>query len=689
MFANSVKSLIFAVFGCLLVAAVGLAGFNVASAVATYRDAARTNKLAVLDKELFDSTVTVRNQRGNLQSAILGLDEARPAILEVRDILAKENAEATKALAATEIDNNALGRALATAFDAIAPNFAAVEAEAAKPRASRSLAPTQAWYDATTRYIDALLAVSAFVSNQVRMGDTEIAELVQVRRFAWSIRDRYGIQCSLIRSNINSGAALSPAVSTQLAEVGGLLRTSFAMVDEILARPGAARSVVDAVATSRQNVTAARSRIEDIARNLGKDDKPVMAPAEWNSFCQGPFASIIAVANASLDGAIARAASLRDAALRGAAISCAIMALTIALCLYGVVAIRRRFARPVETILDAISILGRREYGAAVPNLGSDEFGAMSAALEQLRQGAAEAERLAAAEAAERERQLKRAERLDGQCRRFEGDADKTLADLRGSTATLRSVSETMRKLATDSKQQADIVSRAATDATSGVNTVAAATEQLSASIQEISRQVQISSNEAKAAVRHADDTNRVVLALDAAAQKIGDVVKLINQIAGQTNLLALNATIEAARAGDAGKGFAVVASEVKNLATQTGKATEDIARQIAEIQAATQQAVDAIGRVHASITGIDANVAAIAAAVEEQGAATKEISQNVQQVAAGTQEVTETIHRVAEASGKTGQAAEVVSNAVESVDTGARMLDSSVDGFIKEVKAA
>jgi methyl-accepting chemotaxis protein len=190
------------------------------------------------------------------------------------------------------------------------------------------------------------------------------------------------------------------------------------------------------------------------------------------------------------------------------------------------------------------------------------------------------------------------------------------------------------------------------------MQTVAAAAEQLSASIAEISRQVAQSAKISGKAVDDAQRTDTIVRALAEGAQKIGDVVGLITSIAGQTNLLALNATIEAARAGDAGKGFAVVASEVKNLASQTAKATEEIGTQISQIQAATKDAVDAIGSITRTIEGISAIATTIASAVEEQGSATSEIARSVHQTAHAAQDVTVNITGVNRAAGETGEAA-------------------------------
>jgi methyl-accepting chemotaxis protein len=220
------------------------------------------------------------------------------------------------------------------------------------------------------------------------------------------------------------------------------------------------------------------------------------------------------------------------------------------------------------------------------------------------------------------------------------------------------------------------------------VQTVAAATEELTSSIQEIGRQVAQSSTMARRAVDEARETDRQIQGLASSAEAIGEVINLITDIAGQTNLLALNATIEAARAGEAGRGFAVVASEVKNLATQTARATDEIGSKITEIQNSTQQAVGAIQNIAQVIEELNQIAAAIAAAVEEQTAATAEIARNVQEASRGTTDVSGNILSVTEAAKETGLAAGQVLDAATVLGRQSQTLNGEVDQFIAQVRA-
>jgi methyl-accepting chemotaxis protein len=348
----------------------------------------------------------------------------------------------------------------------------------------------------------------------------------------------------------------------------------------------------------------------------------------------------------------------------------------------------RTVATPIVAITAAMQRLARHDLSTAIDGLDRhDEIGAMAKAVAIFKSSMIEAERLGTAQREEQNHKERRAGRIAELNATFDRSATGAL-DLLASAATeLCATAGDMAATAVRASSQASTVASAADEAAVNVQTVAAATEELSSSIQEITRQVTKSSTIAGQAVREAEQTGTTVKSLSDAAQKIGQVVQLINNIASQTNLLALNATIEAARAGEAGKGFAVVASEVKGLATQTARATDDIAAQVSAMQSATLEAVEAIGRIDRTIAEMNEISTTIAAAMEEQGAATREIARNVDQAASGTATVSRNISEVIKAADDTGTAAEAVLAASDQLSRQTEGLRGDYQTFIQDVQ--
>ena len=271
----------------------------------------------------------------------------------------------------------------------------------------------------------------------------------------------------------------------------------------------------------------------------------------------------------------------------------------------------------------------------------------------------------------------------------FEGAVGEIIETVSSASTELEASASTLTTTAERSQELSTVVAAASEEASTNVQSVASATEEMASSVGEISRQVQESARMAGDAVGQARTTTERVSELSKAASRIGDVVELINTIAGQTNLLALNATIEAARAGEAGRGFAVVASEVKALAEQTAKATGEIGQQISGIQAATQESVGAIREISGTIERLSEIASTIAAAVEEQGAATQEISRNVQQAAQGTQQVSSNITDVQRGATETGSASTQVLSAAQLLSGDSNRLKLEVGKFLNSVRAA
>jgi methyl-accepting chemotaxis protein len=369
----------------------------------------------------------------------------------------------------------------------------------------------------------------------------------------------------------------------------------------------------------------------------------------------------------------------------------ATIALAAALCIAMGYIIVSGVSRPISAMTEAMRRLAGGDMSAPIPGVErKDEIGKMASAVlvfkdnaietERLRTEQAEAEKLAAEHRKRDMHQLADA---------FEGAVGQIIETVSSASTELEAAASTLTSTAKRSQQTTTAVAAASEEASTNVQSVASATEELSSSVNEISRQVQDSAQMATAAVDQARKTNDRVSELSKAAARIGDVVELINTIAGQTNLLALNATIEAARAGEAGRGFAVVASEVKALAEQTAKATGEIGQQIAGIQSATQDSVGAIKEISGTIERLSEISSTIAAAIEEQGAATQEISRNVQQAAQGTHAVSANITDVQRGASETGSASSQVLSAAQSLSQDSNRLKLEVGKFLNTVRAA
>ncbi len=271
----------------------------------------------------------------------------------------------------------------------------------------------------------------------------------------------------------------------------------------------------------------------------------------------------------------------------------------------------------------------------------------------------------------------------------FEGSVHGVVKTLGSAVDHLRGNAKTLASAAEQANNRSMAVANAAEQASSNIERVAAAAEEMSATVSEISRQVKESESVAARAVEEANNTNSIVSGLATAAQKIGDVIKMINDIASQTNLLALNATIEAARAGDAGKGFAVVAGEVKNLANQTAKATDEIQSLVSGMQSVTEQVVEAILEIGETIEKMSNISETIAHTVEQQSLATHEISGNIQETSTRTREVSDNIGEVSRAISETGRMASDVMSEADDLANQSDRLRGEVDGFTNKVKAA
>ncbi|WP_315765232.1 MULTISPECIES: methyl-accepting chemotaxis protein [unclassified Bradyrhizobium] len=350
----------------------------------------------------------------------------------------------------------------------------------------------------------------------------------------------------------------------------------------------------------------------------------------------------------------------------------------------------RSVSQGIASIITPMQALGAGDLSAEVPHRGeTTEIGAMADTLQVFKEALIAKKAADEAAAHDAEAKIERGRRVDNITRQFEATIGDIVNTVSSASTELEHSAASLSSTANRSQQISTMVAAASEEASTNVQSVASATEELSSSITEISRQVQDSARMALEAVEQARMTNDRVGELTKAAARIGDVVELINTIAGQTNLLALNATIEAARAGEAGKGFAVVATEVKALAEQTARATDEIGQQVSGIQAATQESVGAIKAISGTIEKLSEISSAIAAAVEEQGAATQEISRNVQQAAQGTELVSSNVVDVQRGATETGSASSQVLGAAKSLAQDSDRLKREVAQFLQSVRAA
>jgi methyl-accepting chemotaxis protein len=574
-------------------------------------------------------------------------------------------------------------------------HFLALEDESwaafAKPAAQRRESLNKEYMEVATKLIETLEKMSARMFASVKFSDPVIDQLMGMKEIAWIVRN-FGGEASLLISNSIVAGQLAPDGPAKYMKNVGATEGGWQALESLAAGsalpPALAKTISEAKAKYfGQDYTALRDRMFAAVRD-GK--KPELTPSEWAPVTVGHLASLLTVAEGALDAAKDHAESRHAAAMRDLIVEITLLLAALAFAVGCMMAVRRRVLAPLQAIKNAMLKVANGDLTAEAPfSDRTDEIGALAGALATFKANAVEKGRIENEQRDRHGQATQRQKTIEASIVSFEaqiGDALKALSDAAGQ---MRSTSDEMSAISHQTNGQVSSAAQASEEASTNVQTVAASSEELSASISDISRQVTHAAGIAGRAVDETKQTDGTVQGLAESAERIGEVVKLINDIAGQTNLLALNATIEAARAGEAGKGFAVVASEVKSLANQTAKATEEISAQIAAVQKVARDAMDAIKGIGNTIGEVSAVATSIASAVEEQGAATQEITRNTQEAARRTREASANITGVTDGANATGVAAQNVKSAAEALGQRTDQLRRQVDDFLATIRAA
>ena len=560
-----------------------------------------------------------------------------------------------------------------------------------KPKAERRERLADEFQTLTTDLLELLDKVATEIIVATKRTDPLVDQMMQIKQLAWVTRNGAADLSVLVSNGLATGQ-LPPDALLKHAALSSLSQTAWADLQDVASGPALPPALVAAIADGQKAMFAPDfvNIREKLLKQQLAGEKPDMTAVQWSELSVQHLDSMLVLARAALGAASEHAAAERSAAGRDLMIQLAILLGALAVAMASMMTVSRWVVGPLHRIRDAMLKVAAGDLSADVSFAGrSDEIGALAGALGTFKQNAADKARFEGEEKVRHEQAAARQTAIESHIKAFEGQMRDALEALGSASGQMLSTSDGISKTVDRSTQQVKAVVSASEEASGNVQTVAASAEELSASIAEISQQVARAASIAGRAVEETRQTDGTVQGLAETAGKIGDVVKLINDIAGQTNLLALNATIEAARAGEAGKGFAVVASEVKSLANQTAKATEDISAQIAAVQAVTKDTVDAIKRIGGTIGEVSAVATSIASAVEEQGAATQEISRNTQSAAKRTQDVSEHMTGVSQGAVATGEAATGVKSAAEALGEQANRLRAQVNDFLAKIRAA
>jgi methyl-accepting chemotaxis protein len=692
----SVNTLLSSVIGILAATIVVLLALGAWDSWNRYTTINRITAVVETTSHLFKALHNLRYDRSNTNRDLLADRQLSGVSALVKTAREQENAALKAALVSLATVEFADQKTAHADLTARVNKLLALQDESAaafvKPKAERRADLAKDYMSETGAMLTALDKLSSQLNQLVKLQDSFIDQMMALKQLAWIMRNASG-DASLGVTNALAGLPIPPDAMALYTGHVGKTDGAWAALEDLVAGmslPAGLKKSIDTVKQEFYSREYIELRTNILKAKIAGTD-PGIAMEKWTPFTIAKLALVVNAAESALDTAKDYAATQRSAAIQSLAVQCGLLVIAIIFGGAMMLTVSRRVTKPLAMIQSVMMRLAKGDLTAEVSFAGrKDEIGALAQTTDVFRSSMTEAARLRGEQdEAERRANSQRKAEMQQLANEFEKAVGGIVATVSSAASELESAAGQLTQTADTTQQLSGMVASASEEASANVQSVASAAEEMSASVSEISRQVHESSKIADEAVAQARKTDARILELSNSAGRIGDVVKLITEIAAQTNLLALNATIEAARAGEAGKGFAIVAQEVKALANQTAKATDEIGTQISAMQTATQDSVTAIKEIGVTIGRISEIAGAIAAAVEEQGAATQEISRNVQEAARGTTEVANNIANVNRGASETGSASSQVLHSARSLSSESAQLRTQVQGFVDTVRAA